>query len=98
VTETEVQTERRSLVYCSAIICVPDLKMFRCRGNVFIELLPSNDKGDAETYKRTSPEFLTSFCVICRGNVFSMQWTSSAKRDTMCRAFASEGLELYTDI
>jgi hypothetical protein len=47
-------------------------KIFRCRGNVFTELLPSNDRRIyRHTQRHTSNDTAIVACIHCRGNVFS---------------------------
>jgi hypothetical protein len=54
-----------------------------CRGNVFTELLHSNDKGThRQTHSHTRPTILLVACMPCRGNVFTVPLPSNDRRNT----------------
>jgi hypothetical protein len=63
--------------------------ILRCRGNVFTELLPSNDRG---IHGRTNIHESNNYSIItsirCRGNVFTEPLPSNGSMDTLCKVFA----------
>jgi hypothetical protein len=64
--------------------------IFYCHGNVFTELLPSNDGGmhrQTHRHKRTTVLLLLRVCV-CRGNVFTEPLPNNERRVTLYGAVA----------
>jgi hypothetical protein len=58
-------------------------KMFRCRGNVLTELLPSNDRSKhRQTHRHTSNDTSIVGYIYCRWNVFFEPLPSHKGRDT----------------
>jgi hypothetical protein len=61
------------------------LTILCCRGNVFTELLLSNDIG---THTHASNNSSVVECIHCRGKVFTEPLPTNERRNTIYRAFA----------
>jgi hypothetical protein len=59
--------------------------VFRCRGNVFTELFPSNDMG-IHIYAAYNSS--GGACLRCYGNQFIEPLSNNERRDTLYRTFA----------